>query len=131
MESVEVGAMSSRLVVSIGTAITTFLAVTAFLTELLLSAIALSAVVAIPLGVVAGAVVGWATRARFWDDPDARPALAGGAAIGYALIATFLVGYAVPRTRGLVDVQTSVGIAGVVGVVVFLVVSRYPALVET
>lgn len=118
--------MSSRLAAAIGTALTSFLAVTAVFTQLLLSSIAFSALVAIPIGLLAGAAIGWLTLTRFWADADARPSLAGGAAIGYALLAMFLVGYAVPSMRGVIDVQTSVGVAGVIGVVAFLVVSRDP-----
>jgi len=119
-------AMSSRLPVSLGTAIATFLAVTALLTRLLLARIAFSAIVAIPIGLVAGAVIGWLTLTRFWADRESRPALVGGAVIGYALLGMFLVGYSVPAARGLLSLRAGVGLAGLAGVVAFLVAARDP-----
>lgn len=118
--------MSSRLPVSLGAAIATFLAVTALFTQLLLARIAFSTIVAIPIGLVAGAVVGWLTLTRFWSDRESRPALVGGAVIGYALLAMLLVGYAVPTARGIVTVETAVGLAGLAGLVAFALAARDP-----
>lgn len=118
--------MNSRHLAAIGTGLTTFLVVTAALTSVLAARIAFSAIVALPVGAVAGGVVAVLTWLRFPDDPDSRPALLGGAAIGYTVLGGLLVQYAVPAARGLFDLQGLLGIAGVIGVVVFLAVRRFP-----
>ena len=118
--------MNGRLVAAIGTGITTFLLVSVAITGALASRIAFSAIVALPIGVLAGAVMAAATWVRFWDDPDVRPALLGGSAIGFALLVAAAVSYAVPPARGLITVESALAFAGVCAVVVFVVVSRYP-----
>lgn len=118
--------MNGRLVAAIGTALTTFLVVNAVLTGVLASRIEFSAIVALPIGFVGGVAMGIATWVRFWDERDARPALLGGAAIGFALLVVAGVSYAVPRARGVVSVESALAFAGLCAVVVFLLVSRHP-----
>lgn len=118
--------MNGRLVATVGTGITTFLLVSVALTGVLASRIAFSAIVALPIGVLAGVVMAAATWVRFWGDPDARPALLGGSAIGFALLIAAAVSYAVPGARSVVTVESAVAFAGASAVVVFAVVSRYP-----
>lgn len=118
--------MNGRLVATVGTGITAFLLVSVALTGALASRIAFSAIVALPIGVLAGAVMAAATWIRFWDDPDARPALLGGSAVGFALLVAAAVSYAVPAVRELVTVESALAFAGVCAVVVFVLVWRYP-----
>lgn len=118
--------MNIRLVATIGTALTTFLVVSAVFTGVLASRIEFSAIVALPIGLLAGAAMGIATWVRFWNERDARPAILGGAAIGFALLIAAAISYAVPAARGLVNVETALAFAGLCAVVVFLFVSRNP-----
>jgi hypothetical protein len=118
--------MNGRLVATIGTALTTFLLVSAVLTGALASRIAFSAIVALPVGVLAGVAMAVATWARFWGDPDARPALLGGSAIGFALLVVAAVSYTVPPARAFVTAERALAFAGICAVAVFVLVSRNP-----
>ncbi|GAB7008824.1 hypothetical protein [Halorubrum trueperi] len=122
--------MNGRMVATVGSAVTTFLLVSAVLTELLAARIEFSALVGLPVGIVVGGAVGLATWIRLWRDPAARPALLGWSAIGYALIVAAAVSYAVPSARGFVGVATAVPFAGLCGAAAFWLTRRYPELVS-
>lgn len=118
--------MNPRIVATIGTAVTTVLVVSAVLTGVLASRIAFSAIVALPIGILAGVAMGIATWVRFWNQPEARPALLGGSAIGYALLVLAGISYSVPAARGVIRVESALPFAGLCAIVVFLYVSRNP-----
>ena len=118
--------MNGRPIATAGTALTTFLVVAVLVTELLSARIAFSALIGLPVGVVAGGVVGVVTRVRLWDRPGLRPVLLGGSAVGYALLAAAAVSYAVPPARPFVNASSAVGFAVVCGGGVLLLARRYP-----
>lgn len=116
--------MPTRILAAVGTALTTFLAVSALFSQLLVTRIAFSVFVAVPVALFTAAIIGWLTFTRFWSDPDQRPALAGGAAIGYTILALSGIRYVSAGARQSIPLDTLVGVAGGVGLVVFLVVWR-------
>ncbi|PHQ39434.1 hypothetical protein DJ69_06365 [Halorubrum persicum] len=117
--------MNARPVAALGVALTTFLVVTALLTDLLAARIAFSAIVGLPVGLVAGAASGIATWTRLWGVSRARPHLLGTAAFGYALLAVAAVSYSVPPARRFVSVETAVPFAAVCAIAAFLLARRY------
>ncbi|GAB3696776.1 hypothetical protein [Halorubrum pallidum] len=118
--------MNARPVAAIGTALTTFLLVSAVLTTALASRIEFSALVGLPVGIAVGVAAGVAAWVWLWNAPPVRPALLGWSSVGYALLTVAAVSYAVPPARGLVSVRRAVVVAGVCGLVVFAVAVRYP-----
>jgi len=117
--------MNARPVAALGVALTTFLAVAALLTEVLAARIAFSAIVGLPVGLIAGVAAVIATWARLWLSPRARPLLLGTAAFGYALLGAAAVSYAVPPARDFVGVGTALSFGAVCAVVAFLLARRY------
>lgn len=118
--------MNGRIAASVGTALTTFLGVSAVLTGVLAAQIEFSALVGLPVGLLVGVAAGVATWVRLWRDRGARPVLLGWAAIGYALLAAAALSYAVPPARGLVSVETAVPFALLCGIAVFWLARRTP-----
>lgn len=111
--------MNWRLVATLGVGVTAFLAVSATLTALLEPTIEFSALVGLPVGLLAGAAAAVATRVSLWNSSTARPALLGAAAVGYALCLVAAASYAISSVRGFVTVERALVLAGLAGVVVF------------
>ena len=122
--------MNGRLVAAVGTGVTGFLLVSGALTEALAARIAFSAIVALPIGVVAGAVAGISTWTRLWSRPGLRPMLLGVSAVGYAVLVAAAVAYAVPPARGFVSTGNALGFSGLCGLGAFLLVRRFPERFE-
>ena len=115
-----VSTTGTRALVSVGTGVTAFLFATAVLAAALTPQIAFSVVVAVPVGVAMGAVVGLLSWTQLWDHASLRPLLFGTSAAGYVLVCGAAVTYAVPQARGYLTVQRAVAAAGVVGIAVFI-----------
>ena len=118
--------MNWRLLAAVGVGVTAFLLAAAAVTELLAATIEFSALIGLPVGLLAGAAAAAATRLRLWDSPGARPALLGVAAVGYALVAVAAASYSISPVRGLVSVERGFAVAVLVGVVAFALARRRP-----
>ena len=113
-----------RLVLIVGTALTTFLVVAAVVTELAVTVIEFSVFLGLPAGLGAAAVALFVAAKRL-TRPVSPADLAVAAAIataGYAVLGGFAVRYAVASSRSLLS-PVAIGIGSlVVAVVVGLVV---------
>lgn len=116
--------MNWRLLAAVGVGVTAFLLAAAALTGLLAATIELSALVGLPVGLLAGAAAAAATWLRLWDSPGARPALLGVAAVGYALVIVAAASYSISSVRGLVSVERALAVAVLLGVAVVAVATR-------
>ncbi|SDY51630.1 hypothetical protein [Halopenitus persicus] len=111
--------MNPRIPVAVGAALTAALVVAGAVTGLLETRIAFSALIGLPAGVLAGAIVAAAT-ARVYGTL-ARPTgavLEGIAAVGPAFLALAAVRYSVAATRGVLSTTTAIALALLVGVAV-------------
>ena len=118
--------MNWRLVAAAGTGVTAFLLVGAAVTALLAATVEFSALVGLPVGLLAGAASAAATWLRLWNSRRARPALLGVAAVGYAVLAVAAASYAVSSVRGFVSVERALAVALLTGVAVFVFARRRP-----
>ena len=118
--------MNWRLVATVGVGVTGFLVAAAGVTELLAASIEFSALVGLPVGVLAGAASAAATWLRLWTNPGARPVLLGVAAVGYAVLALAATSYAISSVRGFVSVERALVIALLVGGAAFALARRHP-----
>ena len=118
--------MNWRLVAATGTGVTALLLVGAAVTALLAATVEFSALVGLPVGLLAGAAMAAATWFRLWDSAHSRPALLGVAAVGYALVGVAAASYAVSSVRGFVSVERALAVAVLVGVAVFVFAGRHP-----
>ncbi|MFW6000530.1 MAG: hypothetical protein ACOCPY_03630 [Halorubrum sp.] len=118
--------MNWRLVATAGVGVTAFLLAAGGVTGLLAASIEFSALVGLPVGVLAGAAAAAATWLRLWNAPGARPALLGVAAAGYVVVALAAASYAISAVRGLVSVERALAVALLVGVVAFALARRRP-----
>ncbi|OYR87543.1 cytochrome D ubiquinol oxidase subunit II [Halorubrum sp. E3] len=124
-----VGAVAAYLlavVATLGVGVTAFLLAAAGVTGLLAASIEVSALVGLPVGILVGAASAAATWLRLWKNPDARPALLGVAAAGYAVVALAAASYAISSVRGVVSVERALAVALLVGVVAFALARRRP-----
>ena len=118
--------MNWRLVATVGIGVTAFLLAAGGVTGLLAASIEFSALVGLPVGVLAGAASAAATRLRLWKNPGARPVLLGVAAVGYAVLALAATSYAISSVRGFVSVERALVIALLVGGAAFALARRHP-----
>ncbi|ELZ45111.1 integral membrane protein [Halorubrum californiense DSM 19288] len=118
--------MNWRLVAAVGVGVTAFLLASATVTGLLAASIEFSALIGLPVGLLAGAASAAATWIRLWNAPSARPALLGVAAAGYAILSVAAVSYSVSSVRGFVSVERALAVALLVGVVAFALARRRP-----